>query len=54
MKEVFLNKCIVVLNEVFLVVLKGVVLFGYNFLIIVFWVVKFIYGVNILILVGDV
>lgn len=51
MKKVFLNKIIVVLYDVFLVVLKGVVLFGYNFLLIVFWVVKYIYGVNIFLLV---
>lgn len=53
MKKVFLNKYIVVLNEVFLVVLKGVVLFGYKFLLIIFWVVKFIYGVEIFLLVKD-
>lgn len=39
---------VIIFFEVGLVVLKGVVLFGYKFVIILFRVVKFIYGVVII------
>lgn len=39
---------VIIFFEVGLVVLKGVVLFGYKFVIILFCVVKFIYGVVII------
>lgn len=44
-KEVFFDFWVVVFLEFGLVVVKGVVLYGYVFLIIVFRVCKYIYGV---------
>lgn len=44
-KKVFLNKKVIVLKDVRIVVLKGVVLFGYELKIMLSWVCRNIYGV---------
>lgn len=41
----FFDYRVVVFEEVRLVVLRGVVLFGYNFSIILEWMVKGLYGI---------
>lgn len=43
-KKVFLGKKFIILMEVGLVVVKGVVFFGYDFDIIFFWICWYIYG----------
>lgn len=43
----FFIKKFVILNEVGLVVLKGVVIFGYEFLMIGYRISRFMYGIKI-------
>lgn len=46
-KKVFLDKKFIILLEVGLVVVKGVVFYGYDFDIICFWICWYIYGEDI-------
>lgn len=48
-REVFKKKYIIILKEVELVVLKGVVICGYEFEKILSWVCRYIYGVEVVI-----
>lgn len=43
----FLDKRVIILNEFGLFVMKGVVLFGFNIIVIVFRICKYMYGISV-------